>query len=186
MKLYLILPVIVLLSSCQSKFGNNQTKTKEVTVTKQDTKKEKVTTLYDGFILKRKIDGTPFYHFGVVKGDKVIHFDQLGVHESTSLKEFAKGFDVEVVSAKPIDFSNNMNKLKEWKNQKYDMMTNNCEHFAYDLVFNKKVSIQTDKTFEYLQKSAPVMEEYLIKKTPKDSLEIRTVFKIINKQYETK
>lgn len=150
------------------------------TTQKQKTETTKrVYQLFEGNIIKRKISGTPFFHFGVVNGDKIIHFDQLGVHEST-LQEFAKGEGVELVSDKVVNIKNNLWKKEGWKKEKYDMMQNNCEHFAFDLVFNQKVSHQTDKTFEYLKTSAPVMEEYLVRKYPKDSLEVRTVFKMLN------
>jgi hypothetical protein len=152
----LLLFILPFLIGCfdEPKPNFDKLKTKRV----ETVKTKRVYQLFDGNIIKRKISGTPFFHFGVVNGDKIIHFDQLGVHEST-LQEFAKGETVELVSDKVVNIKNNLWKKDKWNGEKYDMMQNNCEHFAFDLVFNEKISHQTDKTFEYLKTSAPVTKK---------------------------
>lgn len=175
----ILLLTLFFLSSCESKIKNMNLKGSSIKKEKIQTQKN-INKLYDGFIIQRRIEGTPFFHFGVVKDDKIIHYDQMGVHEST-LNEFAKGLPVKVVSDKVNDIKDNLSIVEKYRGSKYDMMKNNCEHFAYELVFKEKISLQTDKSLEYLQKSAPVMENYLMKKNPQDSLEIKMVFDLLNK-----
>jgi hypothetical protein len=168
---------VIILPSCRSKFENIEFRKIDEKKIKEASYVKKVDVLYDGNIIQRKIEGSPFFHFGVIKGDKIIHFDDNGVH-TTTLQEFSKGFPVKLTSEKNVDLEKRLYVLDKYRKTKYDMFTNNCEHFAYELVFDKKISKQTDDVMLYLKKSAPVMENYLLKKYPQHEDEIKLLIQL--------
>lgn len=177
--LLLLLTAIISLTlpSCRSKFEDFKVRKIDTEKVKKASYHQEVDVLVDGNIIQRKIEGSPFFHFGVVKGDKIIHFDDNGVHEN-SLVEFSKGLPVKLTSDKKVDIKERLSIVDKYRKSKYDMFSNNCEHFAYELVFDKKISKQTDDIMNYLRKSAPVMENYLLNKYPQHEKEIKLLIEL--------
>lgn len=131
--------------------------------------------LSDGAIISRNIinkNGDPiaFYkHYGVMYKGKVCHYNESGYHY-TSIDEFARGQKVTVVSAGLS--KENLKKFNDriksitakYKNSKYDAIHNNCEHFAMELVFGIKRSVQSDLTKDMILTYWSDMKSQMIKR----------------------
>eukprot|EP00800_Vazella_pourtalesii_P006051 TRINITY_DN173_c0_g1_i2.p1 TRINITY_DN173_c0_g1~~TRINITY_DN173_c0_g1_i2.p1 ORF type:complete len:103 (+),score=16.18 TRINITY_DN173_c0_g1_i2:87-395(+) len=90
-----------------------------------------------GDVLYRKLEGNPLlYHYGVYIGhDRVIDFSQEGI-QRRSFEEFASGYEVHVRSylgtrprAEIVETAlYYLKDEEEWGD--YNLVFNNCEHFA--------------------------------------------------------
>ena len=117
-------------------------------------------------------------HYGVyISDDEIIQFGKnpslrLGVSESdvrvlsTDINEFRDGGFPEFAD---LSFSE---KMKRFKTEKiienarsrigeagYNIIYNNCEHFAYECIFGKKYSSQSEKAKEIIKQMATGKEE---------------------------
>eukprot|EP00800_Vazella_pourtalesii_P006053 TRINITY_DN173_c0_g1_i5.p1 TRINITY_DN173_c0_g1~~TRINITY_DN173_c0_g1_i5.p1 ORF type:complete len:225 (+),score=40.68 TRINITY_DN173_c0_g1_i5:87-761(+) len=105
-----------------------------------------------GDVLYRKLEGNPLlYHYGVYIGhDRVIDFSQEGI-QRRSFEEFASGYEVHVRSylgtrprAEIVETAlYYLKDEEEWGD--YNLVFNNCEHFASFCATGEKKSGQVKK-----------------------------------------
>jgi hypothetical protein len=110
--------------------------------------------LGDGAIISRPIKGLGgFKHYGVMLKNKVVHFNQYGLH-TDELDVFSEGATVKVVRPGLMGealerFKHNIKHIMaKYKSSSYDAMKNNCEHFVNELAYGQKVSMQANLTKE--------------------------------------
>lgn len=121
-----------------------------------------------GDVLAVKRKGGLYYHYGVYVGnDKVVHFsadDGSGKNETdpsnadireTYLKDFAKDDEVSVDTSEPPAFSGEeiakrAESLIGTQKGNYDIVLNNCEHFAKFCKTGHKISSQVDNVKDLL------------------------------------
>ena len=127
----------------------------------------------DGTILRRFVKSTAFlYHYGIVYQGSVVHYDQDGLHTST-LEQFSGGMDVKIIrrsmqGRELAELKNRMKQVKaKYKKAKYDVMNNNCEHFAMELAFGIKKSAQSTVAAEYFSTVWPIEKAKMLKAHPK-------------------
>jgi len=133
--------------------------------------------LGDGAIITRPViddNGrpVPFYnHFGVMWQGKVSNWDQNG-HHLITLEEFAKKQTVKVLSPGLTgkDLQNFKTRYKNtvelYKQGKYDAVKNNCEHFAMEMVYGVKRSLQSETTIEMSKIYWTEMKKTILVKNP--------------------
>lgn len=117
------------------------------------------TKLYNGDILIRNVVGSNLlFHYGVVYEDKILEFNQTGLHHST-LDAFLQGkkiikIDSTLRHSKDIN-ERIKNTIKEYKNKPYSFK-NNCESFANQIKKGVPSSLQyeiIDYTFQIINSS---------------------------------
>jgi hypothetical protein len=137
------------------------------------------TALSDGAIIYRPVKDVQFlYHYGVMYKNKVAHFNQTGFHYTT-IDEFASGAnEVKVLkyglTGKDYEeFKIRAKKvIAKYKTSKYDAVHNNCEHFAMEMVYGVKKSIQSDMVVGYMQDYWPVAKKQMLAKNPNSAMYI--------------
>ena len=129
--------------------------------------KWEMTTPYEGAHIRVQIQS--IYHHGIYIGnDEVVQFglpiDMIRPKEEvkvlkSSIEEFLQGgfLEVRVYDRKEKKIKNDNQKIIEIAKSKlgedgYDIVHNNCEHFANFCVFNKKESQQVDNIREEIRK----------------------------------
>lgn len=129
--------------------------------------KWEMTTPYEGAHIRVQIQS--IYHHGIYIGnDEVVQFglltDMIRPKEEvkvlkSSIEEFLQGgfLEVRVYDRKEKKIKNDNQKIIEIALSKlgeggYDIVHNNCEHFANFCVFNKKESQQVDNIREEIRK----------------------------------
>lgn len=125
--------------------------------------------LGDGAIVSRPIQALGgFRHYGVMMDGKVLHYNQYGLHID-SIGAFAAGDVVKVVKKglsgdNLKEFKRRCEKIvKKYKNSDYDAMKNNCEHFVNELVYGKKISMQSDLTQDMMKSYNPMIRDEISK-----------------------
>ena len=139
------------------------------------------TALSDGALISRPCKNAPYLlHFGVMWCGKVTHYNETGLHIST-LEEFAGTETVKIITKGMTGESLKQFKirgkklLEEYKYLKYDAMNNNCEHFATEMVFGIKKSLQSNSAKEYIQNYWPILKEKMLKENPKSQFYVQVL-----------
>lgn len=124
--------------------------------------------LGDGAIISRPIKGLGGYkHYGVMLKNKVVHFNQHGLHVD-QIDNFADGSVIKVT--RPGLTGNELAKFykryekicKRYGTAKYDAINNNCEHFVNELIYGRKISMQSNITKDMIVAYDTVVRNKLI------------------------
>lgn len=107
-----------------------------------------------GNIIKARVNKFPFiYHYGILTddGNRVAHFSPNGKNDYGGSMFIDTVDDYLKTRTQVKVFPVNLNKIRvnetivKYKEQKFNVLNNNCEHFVFEAASGQKISPQLDK-----------------------------------------
>lgn len=146
--------------------------------------------LSSGAIIRRPIKDVQFlYHYGIMLDDKVVHYNQTGLHVS-SLDSFAQGATVTVLQKGLVGDEYKTfrerakNVIKQYRSSKYDAIHNNCEHFVMEMRYGIKQSIQSDAIQTYVKNYYPSVRQNILSSHPNSKVFVDLIDTYLAKNFK--